>query len=370
VAGREQRRRCTLALFALALSAVLGSVGAVVPIGSAAAAHDAVDNQHRSKTAGLTSHPASSSYQNPVETDDAPDPDVVEFNGTYFAFTTGSLNGPIQLFTSTNLSTWSAAQWPGPLEQDASWSTFGKQWAPSVTEIDEEWILYYATEDAATGSECVTFATATSITGPYFNNSLSPLECQGQGSIDPSVFRASPTGAPYLLWKSNGSNSTSAGLWSEELSPDGQSFQPGASATLLLTQTEPWETTVENPNLVFLDGVYLLLYSGGNYADSSYGTGYALCDGPNGPCDKPRSNPLMASTSTVLGPGGAAAFQDRSGRWWVAYAASAPGVAGYGFLGMKVRSLRIDRLCVRGDTVEILGPTVTEESLRQGCPGS
>ena len=232
-----------------------------------------------------------------------------------------------------------------------------------MAEIGDRWVMYYATDQTATGRQCITAATAPTVTGPYVNQTSAPLAC---GAIDPSPF-LDAGGPPYLVWKQSGPDG-SAEIVSEPLSPDGLSFAPGAAPSVLITQTQSWESTVENPDLVRLDGRDLLFYSGGTYADASYATGYAICQGPLGPCRKPLGHPILSSTPEVIGPGGASAFQDTSGRWWLAYAAASPGAARYGPADQLVRSLRIDPLCLVAGQPVVGGPTTTSQTLRPRCP--
>jgi hypothetical protein len=319
--------------------------------------------------------PAPGAYQNPLTLDDAPDPDVVSVNGTYYAFTTGGTFGHIQEFQSTDLADWTPVPSPGPLGRELTWVNPGLEWAPSVAEMDGTWVMFYATFAEYLDAECITEAFATTVAGPYVNSSTGPFVClpsptakgstYNAGDIDPDVF-VDGNGSPYLLWKANpGGLTTSATIWSQPLSPDGRSFAPGSSATELIDQDQSWELTVENPDLVLHGGTYYLFYSGGTYESSSYGVGYAVCAGPSGPCGKPDDQPILQSRTSVVGPGGEWAFQDGTGQWWMAYAAWTAGAVGY---PTGARSLRMDPLCfVDGDPV-VPGPTTTPQPLAQSCP--
>jgi hypothetical protein len=93
---------------------------------------------------------------------------------------------------------------------------------------------------------------------------------------------------------------------------------------MLLTQTpdQAWEgNVVENPSMVRHGGRYYLFYSGNEWASADYGTGYALCESVTGPCTKPRTTPLMASSAALgkIGTGGASAFLDADGALRLAY---------------------------------------------------
>jgi len=319
-------------------------------------------------------------YQNPLTAADAPDPDVLAQGGTYYAFTTGGVNGHIQEFWSTDLVNWSAVPPPGALTQEPGWVNPGLEWAPTVTEIGGRWVMLYATFDEWLDAECVTEAVAPAVTGPYVNDAGGPLVCQPLlgggglyygGDIDPDVF-FDADGTPYLLWKANpGGFESQAVIWSEQLAPDGLSLAPGSQQHALIASDQGWESTVENPDLVLANGTYYLFYSGGNWMDATYGVGYAVCDGPSGPCAKPTDRPILASAGPVVGPGGQWAFQDAAGQWWMAYAAWTAGNVGYPF---GARSLRMDPLCFAnggqgGPAAPVIpGPSTTLQPLAQACP--
>jgi Glycosyl hydrolases family 43 len=329
----------------------------------------------RAGAAVPSTSPAPGAYQNPLTPDDAPDPDIVSVNGTYYAFTTGGTFGHIQELQSTDLADWTPVPSPGPLAAEPTWVNPGLEWAPSVAEMDGTWVMFYATFAEYFDAECITEAFASTVAGPYVNSATGPFVClpspaakgstYNAGDIDPDVF-VDGNGTPYLLWKANpGGLAASATIWSQPLSPDGRSFAPGSSATELIDQDQSWELTVENPDLVLHGGTYYLFYSGGTYESSSYGVGYAVCAGPSGPCGKPDDQPILQSRTSVVGPGGEWAFQDGAGQWWMAYAAWTAGAVGY---PRGARSLRMDPLCfVDGDPV-VPGPTTTPQPLAQSCP--
>ncbi len=148
------------------------------------------------------------------------------------------------------------------------------------------------------------------------------------GSIDPSPF-VDPNGTPYLVWKSTGEGNRRSTIWSQQLDPTGTSLI-GTGATALFSPTQSWEATnVEAPDLVEKAGHYFLFYSGNDWNSAHYAIGVASCSGPLGPCTKPSSQPLLASSPTVVGPGGASVFADQSGDLFIAFAAWSPGAVGY-----------------------------------------
>jgi hypothetical protein len=193
-----------------------------------------------------------------------------------------------------------------------------------------------------TGHDCLSVATTSQLTpsNPVFvDNSSASLLCQAQlgGSIDPSPFIDPATGQAYLVWKSNdGGSSQPAEIWSAELDSSGLGFS-SAPVELMTNDTVdyPWETTVEDPDLVDSSGSYYLLFSGGQYDSSSYAEGYAICNGPLGPCYQPQEGPILSSYDSVAGPGGGSLFEDTAGSWWIDYAAWTAGCTSYSCGGSR-----------------------------------
>ena len=103
---------------------------------------------------------------------------------------------------------------------------------------------------------------------------------------------------------------------------------------------------VEAPDLVNFGGRDFLFYSGNNWNSSNYAVGVATCAGPLGPCTKPLSQPLLASTPSFEGPGGESVFADSSGSYWIAFDAWVPGAVGY----PHSRDLYLRRLNLAGAT--------------------
>jgi beta-xylosidase len=154
---------------ALAVAVALGFAGSV-PLAAGLGAAPAA-----------ATSPGPGAYQNPLLADDAPDPDIVESAGTYYAFTTlgptlfsPSTDSfqPIQLFTSTDLATWTRVPGTGPLGAYPPWSKdaqIGYQfdtWAPSVAQIGGTWVMYYAIDASYDGVHCLAVATSNTVAGP------------------------------------------------------------------------------------------------------------------------------------------------------------------------------------------------------------
>jgi hypothetical protein len=259
---------------------------------------------------------------------DFPDPFVLLVGSTYYAYATNSAGGNIQIVTSANMTQWTGLG--NALPSLPSWATPGGSWAPDVLPIDGQYVLYYSAVVTAGGEECISAATSSSPAGPFIDHSLAPLICQPAlaGSIDPSTFVAT-NGVPYLQWKSNGTGSHRATLWSEQLAPTGTALA-GQGASALLTADLGWENgVVEAPDLIENAGRYFLFYSGNNWDSADYAVGVATCSGPLGPCSQPWTSPTLRGDANIAGPGGESVFTDPSGDTYMAFHAWSTSAVGY-----------------------------------------
>jgi Glycosyl hydrolases family 43 len=287
----------------------------------------------------------------PVYDADAPDPDVIRVGTTYYAYTTGSAMKNIPVLTSTDLGTWTPLG--DALPTLPSWSEPGRTWSPGVVYLDGQYVMYYATEVATTGDQCISIATSAQPAGPFTDSSTAPFLCQSNlgGSIDPQPFVDSD-GLVYLDWKSNAGTSTvPAVIWAALLSPDGLSL--ASSPQSVLAQDQAWESTIEGPDMVNASGSYVLFYSGGSWNSAGYGVAYADCAGPLGPCTKPDDAPILHSDTARLGPGGESLFQDPDGNWWMAYHAWDGPASDYSYSDGEFRSLWIAPVTFSGGTPDV-----------------
>ncbi len=282
----------------------------------------------------------------PAFAGDAGDPDVVYSGGTYFAFTTGTpLGNHIQALVSTNPSggygSYTGQSYGSTaLAHTPSWQTTNTQTSPGVFFWGGRWLMYY---DAAvnpnasdTGHDCISVAiggATLSHSDPQFtDNSSGGMICDPTGSIDPSPFVDPANGDAYLVWKQNDGGSTGAAtIWSQELSANGLGLV-GPRSELMYNNTVayPWESTVEDPDMAYVNGTFTLLFSAGVYTTSDYSEGVTTCSGPLGPCGG--DTQVLTSYGSVLGPGGGSLFADPTGSWWLGYAAwqgGGPGCTSY-----------------------------------------
>jgi hypothetical protein len=135
-------------------------------------------------------------------------------------------------------------------------------------------------------------------------------------------------------------------LMSRRLKGTGVGFKRRSEPRVLATRDQGWEgSVVENPSMIRYADRYYLFYSGNAWASGDYATGYAVCEGPQGPCTKPMDEPLLASAGRIAGPGGADAFVDLDGRLRLAYAAWREGEVGP---AVGTRRLRVATLSAAG----------------------
>jgi hypothetical protein len=312
-----------------------------------------------SASGALRPHAASITVGQPITPafdGDAPDPDVIESAGTYYAFTTGTaLGNHLQALVDTSGSP--TAGWrsytaqsygSSALPQPPTWEQVNTQTSPGVFSFDNQWVMFYDAAQAGhagdTGFNCLSVATAATISptdAAFTDNSAAPLLCQSNlgGAIDPSPFIDPATGSPWLVWKSNdGGSSQPAGIWTEELDGSGTGFLAGSHPTQIFynnTVAYPWEATVEDPSMLVVGGSFYLLFSGGIYTASAYSEGYAVCASPTSPCTQVDPNPIISSYGSVAGPGGGSWFEDSSGGYWIAYGGWSAGCTDYGCGGAR-----------------------------------
>ena len=316
-------------------------------------------------------------------TGDAPDPTIIHAGSAYLALTTGTaLGNSLQVLVSDRVDggyhAWPLGQCATPGGTVAcrlrygssafgidgrqglpSWTVPGTQVAPSAAFLAGRWVLYFAGQSTSTGRSCLGVAVldpryagagdaivlpTDPAAPPLFTTpagSPGPLRCEpprrygtAMGLVDPSVFVDPTDGTPWLAYKANdGSSAAPAALLAQQLTTDGLHLT--GRAHLLLAQdaaAHPWESTIENPELLVVGGRTRLLFSAGLWSTDGYGEAMATCAGPQGPCTAPRQ-PFLTSTPTAAGPGGASAIM-LDGVREMAVAAWDPSCVGYGALAV------------------------------------
>ncbi|MCA1655567.1 MAG: family 43 glycosylhydrolase, partial [Pseudonocardiaceae bacterium] len=202
---------------------------------------------------------------------DFPDPEVIEFGGTYYAYSTSSSAGRVPYATA-----------PGPtgpwtvrgdaLPQRPSWAGGGGFWAPDVSRrADGRFLMYFTGPSVATGRMCLGAALASAPTGPFQPTSGQPLVCDAGegGDIDPSSF-VDTNGARYLLYKNDGNAiGRPTIIWLQPTAADGVTFT-GGRVELLRNNRPEDQGVIEAPVLVKRPSRYVLFYSAGVYTTGNY----------------------------------------------------------------------------------------------------
>jgi hypothetical protein len=323
-------RRATL----VATAATLMAAGAsLVTGGSVASAEPA---------AGTV---AAAGYQGPwvpTYNQDFPDPTVMVYNNTLYAYSTETVAAQIPGATSTDAVNWVTVS-NDIFPNLPTFAGGGMTWAPSVEQApDGQFVMYYTALNPLLNEQCIGEATSASPTGPFVDDNPGFVICQTSlgGSIDPQIFQY--PGGVELLWKSDGNSiHQPTHIWTEPLDAN---FQlTGAPPTLLLSDDESFQSgIVEGPNMVDINGTFDLFYGAAGFNTANYSVGYASCAGPVGPCTD-HTTPLLTSAGGESGPGGPAFFT-YDGHLLMAFAAW-PGVVGYnagGYRAMYVAAVTFD----------------------------
>lgn len=265
----------------------------------------------------------------PVLRADFPDPFVLRHGAGFLAYATNSGGINLPMSTSRDLVAWTDvadSATPGKRRDGmpvlAPWVKEGKTWAPEVMQIDGQWRLYYTALHGKRAIQCIGVASASTPVGPFVDASAEPLVCQYDegGSIDANPFRDAD-GQLYLYYKNDGNNPKvlkPSRIWAHRMTADG--LRLSGTPTPLVGNDQHWEwRVVEAPAMVRQADGYTLFFSANHYgweADqrlSNYGTGYATCRGPMGPCVDAPDNPWLHSyndrqAGCLSGPGHPAVF--------------------------------------------------------------
>jgi len=239
---------------------------------------------------------------------------------TYYLFGTTDWRSNVPTATSTDLVHWRGAADAMPRLPRWAAPTIPMTWAPAVLALGGRYVMYVATEEQASGRQCLSAAVSATPGGPYVDSSAAPFVCQRQlgGSIDPSVVR---TGRVVdLIWKNDGNCcGLPTGIWESQLSSDGLHLT--GPTHHLLAADEPWQQgNIEAPAMIHAaGGGWWLFYSGSSWRASTYATGLAWCPAVTGPCRETLDHPFLATTAGARTPAGLETFRDGRGAEWVAF---------------------------------------------------
>lgn len=239
---------------------------------------------------------------------DFPDPDVVQFGSTYYAYSTNNGFGNVPVASATSLSgPWTRRG--NALPTLGAWARGGLTWAPDVSQrSDGRYLLYYTARSVATERQCLGAALADSPIGPFTPVGTQPLVCNASegGDIDAASF-TDTNGLRYLLYKDDGNAiGQPTSLWLQQVAANGTTLQ-GARVEMLRSGRAEEAGIIEAPVLTKVNNQYVLFYSLGPYGGDNYQTSYATAASITGPYTKAfRSLMTTASLNgAVRGPGGA-----------------------------------------------------------------
>ncbi len=263
------------------------------------------------------------SYHNPVYPHDFADPFVLKTSGAYYAYGTAAPAEDGRLFPvlrSVDLIHWERLRGAlQPLDSPPALS----YWAPEVLERDGRFYLFYsASQIPSDEGHRLRVAIADNPAGPFIDSGRLLLPDQGF-SIDASPFRDPKTGDIFLFFATDfvEQEPFGTGLAAVKLSDD--LLSATTSPVTVLRAHADWQiyernraykgriwptwNCVEGPNVLFHEGKYYCLYSGGAWYSDRYGVGFAVADHPLGPWrdehDALGPFVLKGIPGKVIGPG-------------------------------------------------------------------
>ena len=292
------------------------------------------------------------------------DPDIFCENGVYYIYGSGNGNGQgiasggINCFSTTDFENF---KYEGQVLKKGDVYGDNSFLAANIVKYGDYYYMFYLSDDANEKSS-TSCASSKSPTGP-FTNDMKPLTTipdmiGGQPFVDDD-------GTVYLIYtRTTGGNQT---YGAKVILKDGKAELDLSTEKFLLGVTEPWEaaraSVVECGLIVKHDGLYYLIYAGGNY-NSSYGVGYATSKNPLGPYTKYENNPIFIGTTQSYGVGAASVFPSADGiEYFIIH------LRHFSYSSVRPLQTAMDRFRFvkdpRGgaDIIEICGPTVTPQKI-------
>ncbi len=250
----------------------------------------------------------------PLYPGDFADPFVMQAGGTYYAYGTG-LHGEVggrafEVLSSPDLLNWTShggvLEPLGPERLD--------YWAPEVALQNQTFYLYYSAGHGDQGHH-LRVAAATHPLGPFkdLGLNLTPSE---PFAIDPHPFQA-PDGTWWLYYARDDLDGERPGTVLA-VAPLHDMTRLGEARTILRASGD-WQRyqqdrpmyggvhdwhTLEGPFVLWRNGQFHLLYSGGAWINETYGVGHAVADHPLGPWTEPVEGAnVLRTAGTLIGPG-------------------------------------------------------------------
>lgn len=242
----------------------------------------------------------------PVETSIFADPSIIKVGDTYYAYATNTKEYIVPIATSPDFENWTVLQ-KSALPKVGAWAATGVNqsvWAPDVIQASPgHFVMYYTAvvADAIETKRCIGTATSTDPEGP-FQPGDKPIVCPTNANvIDPAGFIHND-GSHYIVHKLV-TSLTSIVL--QPMTSDGLTPVGGATTLVEADEAESWNT--EAPSLVYAGGSFVLFFSTGFWAATTYTVSVATAKDIKGPYTK-LSAPLLATGSIeedLVAPGGA-----------------------------------------------------------------
>lgn len=247
------------------------------------------------------------------------DPFVLKHNGEYWAYGTDPVNAEGKRFPvlhSKDLVNWEHLGGAlEPLDDE-----FQDYWAPEVAYRNGTFFMYYSAAGEEDTAHRLRLATADRPQGPFRDSGEILLPDEGF-TIDAHPFCDPQTGQWYLFFARDYLDGrVGTGLAVVELNDD---MKPQGEVTTCLRAQADWKIyernrtnygqqwdawhTVEGAFVLWHEGLYYCLYSGGNWQNESYGVGFGVAEHPLGPWrDEWNLNGpqvLSGVPGKVIGPG-------------------------------------------------------------------
>jgi beta-xylosidase len=245
------------------------------------------------------------------------DPEGIILQNNYYIFPTYSAPYEQQVFldafSSADLIHW---QKHSRILDTASIKWAKKaMWAPSVTEKDGKYYLFFGANDIQSGQESggIGVAVSDKPEGPYKDHLGKPLIDKfhnGAQPIDQFVFK-DKDGQFYLIY----------GGWRHcniaRLNSDFTGFLPFPDGSIFREITP--DQYVEGPFMFIKDGKYYFMWSEGGWTGPDYAVAYAIADSPLGPFK--RAGKILQQNSSVATGAGHHSVIKRPGkdRWYMVY---------------------------------------------------
>lgn len=293
--------------------------------------------------------PKAGYYQNPIIPKYLADPFIMYENGYYYFFATGEAEDGryISIYKSKDLGKWEFVRGAVTNGKEEDWN-YKHFWAPEVMKIDNKFYLYYSASPKISPENSgnrVGVAVSDNIEGPYSDLGVVVTNA----SIDGHPVR-DKDGTLYMFYCTEWRNSKGfkAGqiYVDKMLSPTKVADQPKQ-----IISHHNWQ---EGPFVLQRDNKYILTYSCGAWADSTYHVRYAISDAMTGPYQE-QQDTIIKSNKFVKGPGHHSLFKDKKGDDWMVY---------HGWdTAFTARYPRLDRVKYYKGKITTKGPTYTPQKI-------